>query len=113
MAYTLTGEKCGTVRFEASRNGTINGETFTHSSKVTQNPIEGGANINDHVFRNPAGLQSCSRYEYVGYSIGWSKDHFIDEYFNVRLHAVCKSLQQQAVQQQWSGHTTDTKLFRD
>ena len=57
MAYTLTGEKCGTVRFEASRNGTINGETFTHSSKVTQNPIEGGANINDHVFRNPAGLQ--------------------------------------------------------
>ena len=57
MAYTLTGERCGTVRFIADRNGTINGETFTHSSKVTQNPIESGGNINDHVFRNPASLQ--------------------------------------------------------
>ena len=49
MAYTLTGEKCGTVRFDAETTGVITAESMQGSSKVTSNPMEQGADINDHV----------------------------------------------------------------
>ncbi len=49
--YTLTGQKCGTVRFQ-SDVGIITKESLTRSSSITDNPVEGGSNINDHVFRN-------------------------------------------------------------
>ena len=49
--YTLTGQKCGTVRFWSDA-GIITKESLTRSSTITDNPVEGGSNINDHVFRN-------------------------------------------------------------
>lgn len=49
--YTLTGQKCGTVRFRSDA-GIITKESLTRSSTITDNPVEGGSNINDHVFRN-------------------------------------------------------------
>jgi hypothetical protein len=53
MAYTLTGRKCGTVRFTETETGTVTRETLSASTKITDNPIEDGSNINDHVFNNP------------------------------------------------------------
>ena len=53
MAYTLTGEKCGTVRFDAETTGVITAESMQGSSKVTSNPMEQGADINDHVVNDP------------------------------------------------------------
>lgn len=53
MAYTITGRKCGTVRFEATDNGVISSESYSMSSKVTSNPIESGGDINDHVAKDP------------------------------------------------------------
>ena len=52
MGYRLTGSKCGTVRFDPD-TGTINKESLTRSSKITENAIEDGGSINDHVIRNP------------------------------------------------------------
>jgi len=52
MAYTLTGEKCGTIRFMPD-NGTITKESLPMSVKITSNPIEDGSEINDHAFNSP------------------------------------------------------------
>jgi hypothetical protein len=52
MAYTFTGRKSGTVRFEPDDNGTINNESESFSSRVTSNPVESGADINDHVIND-------------------------------------------------------------
>lgn len=53
MAYTLTGERCGTVRLDASKTGVVVTESVQRSSKVTSNPVEQGADINDHVVSDP------------------------------------------------------------
>lgn len=49
MAYTLTGRKGGTVRFVPLDTGVVEKESESYSSSVTSNPIEDGADINDHV----------------------------------------------------------------
>jgi hypothetical protein len=59
MAYTLTGRKGGTVRFEPLENGLVESESESYSSTVTSNPIENGSDINDHV-NNDAGTFSVS-----------------------------------------------------
>ena len=56
MAYTITGRKTGTVKFQPN-TGTITQETMTKSSKMTSNAIEGGSTIEDHVSLNPEQLQ--------------------------------------------------------
>ena len=53
MAYTLTGEQCGTVRLDPKTTGIIITETVQRTSKVTSNPVEKGANITDHVIADP------------------------------------------------------------
>lgn len=53
MAYTLTGEKCGTVRLDAATTGVIVTESVQRTSTVTSNPVEQGADINDHVVNSP------------------------------------------------------------
>ena len=53
MAYTLTGKKNGVIRFTEAETGTITKESLSTSNKITDNPIEDGSNINDHVFNNP------------------------------------------------------------
>lgn len=55
--YTLVGAKCGTVRFEPFKNGVITKETVSRQSTITDNPVEGGGNVNDHVFRSPLSFQ--------------------------------------------------------
>ena len=50
--YTFVGKKCGTVRFIPAI-GTINGETVNRTSTVTDNPVENGSSISDHVFTQP------------------------------------------------------------
>ena len=59
MAYTLTGRKSGTVRFEPRSTGVVEMERDSYSSWVTSNPIEDGGEINDHV-NNAAGTLSIS-----------------------------------------------------
>lgn len=59
MAYTLTGRRGGTVRFVPLENGVVEKESESYSSSVTSNPVEGGADINDHV-NNAAGTLSIS-----------------------------------------------------
>lgn len=59
MAYTLTGRKGGTVRFVPLENGVVEKESESYSSSVTSNPIEDGADINDHV-NNAMGTLSIS-----------------------------------------------------
>lgn len=59
MAYTLTGTKGATVRFNPLENGIVEKESETYSSSVTSNPIENGSNINDHV-NNESGTFSIS-----------------------------------------------------
>lgn len=55
--YVLQGAKCGSVRFKPFVNGVINKETVSRQSTITDNPIEGGGSINDHVFRSPLSFQ--------------------------------------------------------
>lgn len=55
--YTLEGRKCGTVRFEPLTTGVVNSEDVTRSSTITDNPVEGGSNIQDHVFHQPLSFQ--------------------------------------------------------
>lgn len=52
MAYTLEGHKGGLVKFMPFDNGTVQKESISYSSTVTNNPIEQGAEINDHVNNN-------------------------------------------------------------
>lgn len=59
MAYTLTGRRGGTVRFVPLENGVVEKESESYSSSVTSNPVEGGADINDHV-NNAAGTLNIS-----------------------------------------------------
>lgn len=59
MAYTLTGKKSGTVRFEPRSTGVVEKESESYSSTVTSNPIEEGAEINDHV-NNASGTLNIS-----------------------------------------------------
>lgn len=59
MAYTLTGRKGGTVRFVPLLNGVVEKESENYSSSVTSNPIENGAEINDHI-NNAMGTFSIS-----------------------------------------------------
>lgn len=59
MAYTLTGRKGGSVRFVPLQNGVVEKESESYSSSVTSNPVEGGADINDHV-NNAAGTLNIS-----------------------------------------------------
>lgn len=59
MAYTLTGRKGGTVRFVPFENGVVEKESESYSSSVTSNPVEDGADINDHV-NNAAGQLTIS-----------------------------------------------------
>lgn len=59
MAYTLKGQKGGTVRFMPFQNGLVEKESESYSSSVTSNPIENGSDINDHV-NNDAGTFSIS-----------------------------------------------------
>ena len=59
--YVLQGAKCGSVRFEPFINGVINKETVSRQSTITDNPIEGGGSINDHVFRSPLSFRDCDR----------------------------------------------------
>ena len=59
MAYTLTGSKGGTVRFVPMQNGVVEKESESYSSTVTSNPVENGADINDHV-NNAAGTLTIS-----------------------------------------------------
>ena len=54
--YTLQGSKCGTVRFTPDI-GVVNKETVSRSSQITDNPIEGGSSISDHVFTQPRSFQ--------------------------------------------------------
>jgi len=42
MAYILTSNKGGTVRFEPLKNGLVEKESESYSSTVTSNPIENG-----------------------------------------------------------------------
>ena len=56
MAYTITGEKCGTVRLDAEKTGVVVTESVQRSSKVTSNPVEKGSDINDHVINYPVGF---------------------------------------------------------
>ena len=59
MAYTLTGRKGGTVRFVPFDTGVVEKESESYSSSVTSNPVEDGAEINDHV-NNAAGQLTIS-----------------------------------------------------
>lgn len=59
MAYTLTGSRGGTVRFVPMQNGVVEKESESYSSTVTSNPVENGADINDHV-NNAAGTLTIS-----------------------------------------------------
>lgn len=59
MAYILTSRKGGTVRFEGLKNGVVEKESESYSSAVTSNPIENGAEINDHV-NNASGTLNIS-----------------------------------------------------
>ena len=55
--YTLEGRKCGTIGFEPTTTGVVNSEDVTRSSTITDNPVEGGSNIQDHVFHQPLSFQ--------------------------------------------------------
>lgn len=59
MAYTLTSSKGGTVRFIPNDTGVVEKESESYSSSVTSNPVEDGADINDHV-NNAQGQLSIS-----------------------------------------------------
>jgi len=59
MAYTLTGRRGGTVRFVPMQNGIVEKESESYSSSITSNPVEDGADINDHV-NNAAGQLTIS-----------------------------------------------------
>lgn len=67
MAYTITGRKSGTVRFKPDDNGTVQTESLSMTSKVTSNPVESGAVINDHV------IKDATRFNVSGTIIGGDK----------------------------------------
>lgn len=56
MAYRLSGQKTGVIRFEPD-TGTINKESETMSSTMTSYALETGSTVSDHVFKNPEQMQ--------------------------------------------------------
>ncbi len=52
MAYTFTGKQTGVVRFEQDSSGVVTKESESFTSRVTSNPVESGADINDHVIND-------------------------------------------------------------
>lgn len=59
MAYMLISSKGGIVRFIPNDTGVVEKESESYSSSVTSNPVEDGADINDHV-NNAQGQLSIS-----------------------------------------------------
>lgn len=59
MAYTLSGQKSGIVRFTPFKTGLIDKESESYSSSVTNSAVETGADINDHV-NNASGTITIS-----------------------------------------------------
>lgn len=59
MAYTLKSKNHGTVKFKPMKTGLVESESESYGSSITSNPIEKGADINDHV-TNDAGTFSIS-----------------------------------------------------
>lgn len=59
MSYILTSNKGGTVRFDPFKSGVVEKESESYGSAVTSNPIENGAEINDHV-NNASGTLNIS-----------------------------------------------------
>ena len=55
--YTLVGQKCGTVLLDPRTTGVVNSEAVSRQSTITDNPVEGGGNIQDHVFCQPLTIQ--------------------------------------------------------
>lgn len=55
--YTLVGQKCGTVLLDPLKTGVVNSEAVSRQSTITDNPVEGGGNIQDHVFCQPLTIQ--------------------------------------------------------
>jgi len=51
VAYTITGRKCGAVRFE--QTSAIKDTSKGRSSQVTSNPVEDGTEIQDHHVNQP------------------------------------------------------------
>ena len=45
------------VRFEPLTTGVVTSESVSRSSTITDNPVEGGSNIQDHVFTQPLSFQ--------------------------------------------------------
>lgn len=66
MAYTIEGRKSGTVRFTPD-DGNIQTESLSLTSKVTSNPVESGADLNDHV------INEMARFNVSGTIIGGDK----------------------------------------
>jgi hypothetical protein len=52
VAYTITGRKCGAVRFE--QTSAVKDTSKGRSSQVTSNPVEDGSEIQDHHVNQPA-----------------------------------------------------------
>ena len=52
MAYTITGRKCGMVRF--TQTSAIKDTSKSRSSQVTSNPVEDGSEMQDHHVNMPA-----------------------------------------------------------
>ena len=52
MAYVLTGQRSGAVRFWPS-DSTVTAENAQYKSRPTQYPIEDGSVISDHVIKDP------------------------------------------------------------
>ena len=88
MAYTLTGRKGGTVRFVPFENGVVEKESESYSSSITSNPVEDGADINDHV-NNAAGQLTISGTIVGGDSAGSAGHHNVhrrDPHDEPRVH---------------------------
>ena len=62
MAYTITGRKCGMVRFELT--STIKDTSKGRSSQVTSNPLEDGTEIQDHHVNQP------TQFSFNGVTVG-------------------------------------------
>lgn len=55
--YTLEGQKYGTVLLDPLKTGVVTSEAVSLQSTITDNPVEGGGNIQDHVFCQPLTIQ--------------------------------------------------------
>lgn len=49
------------VRFEPLTTGVVTSESVSRSSTITDNPVEGGSNIQDHVFTQPLSFRISGR----------------------------------------------------